>query len=187
MSFGQKLKEIRSRFNISQEKMAHLINVSRQAITKWESDIGMPDISNLETISKTFNVTIDELLSEEDLPKLIYQKELDKTKYKNKVDAYSKVLKEYYSEPWEIYVLSVSKKLNIIEKVLDLFTGGDYNLIKDVSDLSPYYLVKKDNTSLLVSIKNWTLFVVELPKNMNNKKFSYKDNTFRNCGRLKLR
>ena len=50
MSFGQKLKEIRSRFNISQEKMASLINVSRQAITKWESDIGMPDISNLETI-----------------------------------------------------------------------------------------------------------------------------------------
>lgn len=53
------------------------------------------------------------------------------------------MLKEYYSEPWEIYVLSVSKKLNIIEKVLDLFTGVDYNLIKDVSDLSPYYLVKK--------------------------------------------
>lgn len=101
MSFGQKLKEIRNRFNISQEKMASLINVSRQAITKWESDIGMPDISNLETISKTFNVTIDELLSKEDLPKLVYQKKLDKTKYKNKVDAYSKVLKEYYSEPWE--------------------------------------------------------------------------------------
>lgn len=32
--------------------MASLINVSCQAITKWESDIGMPDISNLETISK---------------------------------------------------------------------------------------------------------------------------------------
>lgn len=76
MSFGQKLKEIRSRFNISQEKMASLINVSCQAITKWESDIGMPDISNLETISKTFNVTIDELLSKEDLPKLVYQKKI---------------------------------------------------------------------------------------------------------------
>ena len=187
MTFGQKLKEIRSRFNISQEKMASLINVSRQAITKWESDLGMPDISNIETISKTFNVSIDKLLSEEDLPMLVYQKELDKTKYKNKVDAYNKIFKEYYSLPWEIYVLSMSKKLNIIEKVLDLFTGGDYNLIKDVSDLSPYYLVKKDNTSLLVNIKNWTLFVVELPTNTNNKKFSYKENKFINCGRLKLR
>lgn len=187
MSFGQKLKEIRSRFNISQEKMASLVNVSRQAITKWESDLGMPDIANLETISKTFNVSIDELLSENNLPKLVYQKKLHKTKYKNKVDAYSKVLKEYYSEPWEIYVLSVSKKLNIIEKVLDLFTGGDYNLIKDASDLSPYYLVKKDDTSLLVNIKDWTLFVIELPTNTNNKKFSYKENKFINCGKLKLR
>lgn len=47
MSFHRKLKEIRSRFNISQENMARFINVSCQAITKLESDIGMPDISNL--------------------------------------------------------------------------------------------------------------------------------------------
>ena len=40
MTFGQKLKEIRKRFGLSQEQLAEIMNVSRQAITKWENDSG---------------------------------------------------------------------------------------------------------------------------------------------------
>ena len=43
MTLGQKLKEIRKRFGLSQESLAEIMNVSRQAITKWESDEGLPD------------------------------------------------------------------------------------------------------------------------------------------------
>lgn len=51
MTFGQKLKEIRRRFGLSQEGLADVLNVSRQAVTKWENDGGMPDISNLKVIA----------------------------------------------------------------------------------------------------------------------------------------
>lgn len=44
MTLGEKLKEIRKRFGLSQEQLAEIINVSRQAITKWESDNGLPDV-----------------------------------------------------------------------------------------------------------------------------------------------
>ena len=47
MTLGQKLKEIRKRFGLSQEQLAEIMNVSRQAITKWENEGGLPDVSNL--------------------------------------------------------------------------------------------------------------------------------------------
>lgn len=50
---------------MSQEQLADKLGVSRQAITKWETNIGIPDIENLIAISKLFNMTIDELLFEE--------------------------------------------------------------------------------------------------------------------------
>lgn len=187
MTLGEKLKEIRKRLGLSQEELAEILNVSRQAITKWENDGGLPDISNLQELSRVFGVTVDSLLKEEkDLPVLSLKKELDREKYHNKISSYESILKEYYPEPWDIYVLSVSKKMGIIESILDLFTDGDYYLIKNVSDLSPYYLVKKDNVKLLVNIKDWVLEVYELPGSINEKKFSYGQNKFKNCGKLKL-
>ncbi|MGN1111694.1 MAG: helix-turn-helix transcriptional regulator, partial [Acutalibacteraceae bacterium] len=51
------------------EKLAEKIGVSRQAITKWESNTGIPDIENLLAISSLFNVSVDELLSNEKLEK----------------------------------------------------------------------------------------------------------------------
>ena len=82
MTFGEKLKEIRKRFGLTQEKLSGLINVSRQAITKWENDEGLPDITNLQELSKLFGITIDYLLDKDNnLPALTLRKELDKDKY----------------------------------------------------------------------------------------------------------
>ena len=194
MTFGQKLKEIRKRFGLSQEQLAEIMNVSRQAITKWENDGGLPDISNLQELSKIFGLTVDYLLNDKNqLPTLSMRKELDKEKYKNKLTMYSEVLKEIYPEPYEIYNLTRSKNMNVFEFIIDFFIGGSapemifpIETADVLSDLSPYYLVKKDGLKLLVNIKNWTLTVIELPSNTNEKKFVYNKNKFRNCGKLKL-
>lgn len=190
MTLGQKLRKIRSKFGLSQEQLAEVINVSRQAITKWENDGGLPDVSNLQEISEVFGVTVDYLLNDDsNLPALSMKKKLDGNKYKNKVVVYSEVLKEYYPEPYEIFVLSRTKKLNFIELILDTFIApsiGPVSTADELGDLSPYYLVKKDDLKLLVNIKNYTLEVIELPFNTNDKKFIYKKNKFRNCGKLKL-
>lgn len=190
MTLGQKLRKIRSKFGLSQEQLAEVINVSRQAITKWENDGGLPDVSNLQEISEVFGVTVDYLLNDDsNLPALSMKKKLDRNKYKNRVVMYSEVLKEYYPEPYEIFVLSRTKKLNFIELILDTFIApsiGPVSTADELGDLSPYYLVKKDDLKLLVNIKNYTLEVIELPFNTNDKKFIYKKNKFRNCGKLKL-
>lgn len=195
MTLGEKLKDIRKRFGLSQEQLAEVMNVSRQAITKWESDVGMPDVSNLQELSKVFGLTVDYLLNDDNqLPALVMRKELDKDKYKSKFDSYSEILKEYYGEPYEIYVLSRSKNMNFFERIIDFCVGGSSPAMifpietADVlSDLSPYYLVMKDNMKFLVNIKNWVLEVIELPNNTNSKKFVYGKNKFRNCGKLKLK
>lgn len=189
MTFGQKLKEIRKRFGLSQEQFADMMNVSRQAITKWENDNGIPDISNLQNMSKMFGVTVDYLLdNDNNLPALVMRKELDRKKYKSKLKMYKEVLDEYYPSPCEVYVLDRRKKLNFVELLLDTFIApeiGPVSTADAFSDLSPYYLVAKDNLKFLVNIKDYVLEVIELPFNTNTKKFVYKKNKFKNCGKLK--
>ena len=65
MLFNEKLKMLRKEKNLTQEELAEKLNVSRQAITKWESGDGTPDIENLKQVSVLFNTSIDELVKEE--------------------------------------------------------------------------------------------------------------------------
>ena len=62
MSLGEKLKSARKNAGLTQEQLAEKLLVSRQAITKWEADKGMPDIENLKQLSKLLNISIDYLL-----------------------------------------------------------------------------------------------------------------------------
>lgn len=193
MTLGNKLKEIRNKFGYSQEDLADIINVSRQAITKWENDNGIPDISNLQELSRVFGVSVDSLLNDEELPLLVMRKELDKNKYKSKLSSYSEILNEYFGG-FDIYVLTREKKMNLSEFLVDLVVGGSspekiYPIeTADVfSDLSPYYLVKRDEKRFLVNIKKWILEVVELEKDISEKKFIYNGNIFRNSGKLNLK
>ena len=65
MLFNEKLKMLRKESGFTQEGLAEKLNVSRQAITKWETGEGTPDIENLKLISNLFNTTIDDLVKEE--------------------------------------------------------------------------------------------------------------------------
>lgn len=65
MTFAEKLKDIRKQTGTSQEKLAEKLGVSRQAVTKWETGSGIPDIENIIAVSALFNISIDELLGNE--------------------------------------------------------------------------------------------------------------------------
>ena len=65
MDFGDKLKQIRTSQGLSQEQLAEKIGVSRQAITKWETKKGLPDIENMVILAEIFKVTLDELVLQE--------------------------------------------------------------------------------------------------------------------------
>lgn len=64
---ADKLKELRSQKNISQEKLAQYLNVSFQAVSKWENGNSYPDITLLPDIARFFGITVDELLCVEKL------------------------------------------------------------------------------------------------------------------------
>ena len=94
---------------------------------------------------------------------------------------YEEVLKEYFDDSYEIYVLSRSKKMNAVETLLDTFIVpeiGPVSTADALSDLTPYYLVKRDNLRFLVNIKNYVLEIIELPSNTNDKKITYNKNIF---------
>ncbi len=65
MTLAEKLKSIRKQAGMSQEQLAEKLGVSRQAVTKWETNAGIPDIENVMAISALFDIPMDELLSKE--------------------------------------------------------------------------------------------------------------------------
>lgn len=68
------IKRLREAKNVSQEKMAQALNVSYQAVSKWETGKSLPDITLLPLISRYFGITIDELLMAEQLDeKLLFE------------------------------------------------------------------------------------------------------------------
>ena len=67
MEFNEKLQELRKQKGLTQEELAQSLLVSRTAISKWESGRGYPSIDSLKAIAKFYAVTIDELLSGDEL------------------------------------------------------------------------------------------------------------------------
>lgn len=68
MEFNEKLQELRRQRGLTQEELAGHLYVSRTAVSKWESGRGYPTVDSLKAIAKFFSVTIDELLSGEEMP-----------------------------------------------------------------------------------------------------------------------
>ena len=81
MTLGEKLKKLRTDKNLTQEELAEILFVSRTAISKWESGRGFPNIESLKAISKYFSVSLDELLSGEELIVLAEQEQRQKEKH----------------------------------------------------------------------------------------------------------
>lgn len=70
MNFGENLKRLRKERNLSQEQLSEMLNVSRQAISKWESNKTYPDIENLMLLRNIFNIALDDLLFDENKDKI---------------------------------------------------------------------------------------------------------------------
>ena len=65
MSFSENLKQIRKEHHLSQEELAELLDVSRQAVSKWEQGQGYPEVEKLLLLSSKLNISLDVLMSNE--------------------------------------------------------------------------------------------------------------------------
>ena len=185
MKLSEKLKEYRNIFDLSQEELAEKLNVSRQVITKWESDRGMPEISNLKSLATLFDVSVDFLLDDEGIVEYPIIKEnfkLDKNNYSNRYDFAVSYLKERYSES-SIYALTQLEngERNIVTKIFKFLTIGisDISYISQwFSDLAIWFVVENNTKKLLVKVTKEFIEIRELSNLIDTNKFTYEKNKF---------
>lgn len=180
MIFAEKLKTLRKEKNISQEQLAEKIHVSRQAITKWESGNGIPDIENLIAISALFNESLDSLLSEE--KSLISKHEFlyeSRTEYDldspKRIDlkigtAHEVIIEKTKDE--KIQVLAASNKLAFLAQQVKVKINENKRImdviVKHSSDLSE--IAALENLFILVRIPVKFVADIELSGEFENLK-----------------
>ena len=168
MSFGENLKNVRKQRGVTQEELAEILGVSRQAISKWESDGGYPETEKLLVISKTLNISIDYLLND-----VSVMEEKEKTEEKNVVYAPTgKIAITTYDNQNVVFCQSVKTSpifrpgkdepkyiLNGVDKVT--FWGehatllGWYATLEDVEKEMYFILMKSSKTQLkILPLKN---------------------------------
>ena len=81
MEFNEKLQQLRKQKDLTQEELAEALFVSRTAVSKWESGRGYPNIDSLKAIAKFFGVTVDELISSEQVLTIAHENQKEKDRH----------------------------------------------------------------------------------------------------------
>ena len=120
MNLGNNLFQARKKAGLSQERVAEKLGVSRQTISKWETDETIPDIYQSKKLAKLYNLTLDELIDFDidikEIEEIIKNTDEEKESKINWTNAWSKkypVLKNYTQQ------VDISKYSTIIRKLLD--------------------------------------------------------------------
>lgn len=176
MTLGEKIKNLRKDTNITQEELAEKIGVSRQAVTKWESDLGMPDVENLKSIATLFGITIDELLDykKEILGDIILEEEysLEGIKKQGKTRCKEEqYIVNKFEKATSIYGLSRKKKW-VGLKWLYYLTPGYSPEMEDFMEngINIFCLVEEKEKQYIVVMNKGVMKVFQLKTLFANKK-----------------
>lgn len=190
MALGEKLKTARKNAGLTQEQLSTKLGVSRQAITKWESDKGLPDIDNLRLISNLLNISIDYLLDDGNtLDITVLREPIDlklygKSRKKVKKD---KIVREKYPNA-EIRTLIGSQKLtqgeNLINMGLGLiFSFGIPEFINGVNNLeNEFYMVNQTDRQFFVVVTDEFIESRHMVRKITEKEFEIGKFSFIDCG-----
>jgi len=120
---GEKIKNLRKKSNVTQEKLADYLGVTFQAVSRWESGISYPDLEMLPAIANYFSVTTDELLG------------VDIMNKQEKINAILAQLRENFSKGF------IDKNIEICRSAVNEFPN-DFELLSDLA----FYLGKNGDT-----------------------------------------
>lgn len=175
---SMRIRELRKQAKLSQEMMAEKIGVSRQAITKWETGLGVPDIENLVAIADLFKLSLDELmgrdiehetLAKDYLYESVTEYDIDGKKDFDISFMGSNKLKLYAYEGEKVKVILLSDTISDIQnelktKIDDIKWKIDID-IKRVGNLSE--TVAKNELTIKILIPQLYMGEVELNGNTN--------------------
>lgn len=202
ITFGEKLKSARKRAGLTQEQLAEQLLVSRQAITKWESDKGLPDIENLKQLSKRLDVRIDYLLdSGEPMDLSVMREEIHledytytrtiKGRLNKKAGKKDTIVKEKYPDA-EIHYLMGKQIPTKAEKITDNLIGFLTDAPFGIPDIlngfknadKEFYLVNQSDKQFFVIVTDEFIENRQLSEKITDKKFSIGNFSFVDCGIL---
>ena len=200
MTLGEKLKSARKSAGLTQEQLAEKLLVSRQAITKWEADKGMPDIENLKQLSKLLNVSIDYLLdSGESIDLSVMREEINldnytytrkiKGRWSKKAGKKDMIVMEKYPNA-EIHGLLGKQILTKGEKITDnaigFLTDAPFGLPEFLNGIKnadkEFYLVNQADKQFFVIVTDEFMESRQLAEKITDKKFSIGNFLFVDCG-----
>lgn len=175
---SMRIRELRKQAKLSQEMMAEKIGVSRQAITKWETGLGVPDIENLVAIADLFKLSLDELmgrdiehetLAKDYLYESVTEYDIDGKKNFDISFMGANKLKLYAYEGEKVKVILLSNTISDIQnelktKIDDIKWKIDID-IKRVGNLSE--TVVKNELTIKILIPQLYMGEVELNGNTN--------------------
>lgn len=171
MTFGQTIKSLRREANMTQENLAELLSISPQAVSRWETDVAMPDISLLPPLANLFHVTTDHLLGME-----TYQKDLQKAEFDEAFHEYWK--HDDKEKNYQIAVRAAAEYPGNMEYVEWLASAEYYIAIPTSDDLEyarlldssvKHYQIVLDNTKD-PKLYSKALFGIVLALSCNSKK-----------------
>ena len=90
MSIGEKLLELRKQKQLSQEEVAYRLNVTRQTISKWETDQSTPDFDKIIPLCELYEISADELLTgKKNLEEIVSENDEEEIRKKKKAKGIS--------------------------------------------------------------------------------------------------
>ena len=129
MNFGKKLLDARKNMNLSQEEVAEKLNITRQTVSKWESNETVPNINQVKLLAKIYKISLEELLNynkiDEEIESIIKK---TNTKTQDKIN-WTKVWSKKYPilETYQNKV-NIKKYENDLNNILtELQTKYNYN------------------------------------------------------------
>ncbi len=157
-SLGSRIRQARTAAAMAQDELARRLCVSRQAITKWESDKGTPDIANLRALAALFDVSVDYLVAtDEPVSGAVTRQPVGDIGSYPKTggarDKYDAAVRVFYPHARSIQPLVRRKKLTFWENVVDFWTQpGVIGLADSLTHISGNYIVDLDTHRLLVKV-----------------------------------
>lgn len=163
MKLSEKILSLRKKMGLSQEELAEKLNVSRQAVSRWEVGSAQPDASNVLQLSKLFGVTADYLLNDEyesdrDVP-IVRRTESNANERLRKIVAVC-IAGLGMLGNFVIYIIS---RMVPVHVPVVIWENGKrmYHWSSDHTDYSYRYFVQEHNLELLTALF-WLLVVAGL-------------------------
>ena len=155
MKLNEKIVKLRKKNGLSQEDLANKMNVSRQAVSRWEHDTALPDANNILQLSKLFGVTADYLLNDDyesdfDVPAIKETKQNADKKEKNIIQKIIGICAASAGTlgNFIIYIISRFVKVSVPRITYDE-TGQKWYTYGGFEDYSYKYFIQEHNLEFL--------------------------------------